>query len=266
MIKITTSENIIAKISFLKQQKKKVYTNSNIIFTKFPCRKWSVYESEKSLLIIIVEKEIIRCTFYTIDFEDLKKIIINLKGNLVIEVVSKNKDNMKKEIEEMGLKRIVIQKRVSSKDVSDVFKPNSSIINCYNKSIGSIATDLDIEQINDMLWNTFDIKSSHLKSKEKLIEQIENKEFYIYKNGNNKIEMLIQYKFSPKCFYFNQVINIGEKKLFHALTLNLLKKYCEQGGKYAYAWINEGNIASFKYFEKYTLVEDGVYNSIYSSE
>ena len=265
MIKITTSENIIAKISFLKQQKKKVYTNSNIIFTKFPFKKWSVYESEKSLLIIIVEKQIIRCTFYTIDFEDLKKIIINLKGDLVIEVVSKDKDNMKKEIEEMGLKRIVIQKRDSSKDVSDVFKPNSSIINYYNKSIGSIATDLDVEQINDMLWNTFDIKSSHLKSKEKLIEQIENNEFYIYKDENNKIEMLIQYKFSPKCFYFNQVINIGEKNLFHALTLNLLKKYCAQGGKYAYAWINDGNIASFKYFEKYTLVEDGVYNSIYSS-
>ena len=87
----------------------------------------------------------------------------------------------------------------------------------------------------------------------------------LYKDEINKIEMIIQYKFYHKFFYFNQVINIGEKNLFHALTLNLLKKYCAQGGKYAYAWINDGNIASFKYFEKYTLVEDGVYNSIYSS-
>lgn len=51
--------------------------------------------------------------------------------------------------------------------------------------------------------------------------------------------------------------------MFHALTLNLLKKYCDNGGKYVYAWGDEGNIASLKYFEKYKLLEDGVYNSIY---
>ena len=34
------------------------------------------------------------------------------------------------------------------------------------------------------------------------------------KNANNMIEMLIQHIISPKSFYFNQVINRGNKKIF----------------------------------------------------
>mgnify|MGYP004624251357 CR=1 FL=1 len=262
MKKIMTSEKIIAKVTALKAIKK-IYTNSNIIFLKFPNKYWNVYESEKSIVIIVTEQDIKRITFYTVDFEDLKIVIQSIKGNKVLEVVSKDKYYMSMEIEMLGFKKAISQIRVSSKDISAVFNSNSSVIKYYNSSVGITADDSDLEQINQILWRTFDTRSSHLKSKSELLEQIKEKEFYIYKNSNNKIEMLIQYISSPKCFYFNQVINMGDKCLFHALTLNLLKRYYDQGGKYAYAWVNEGNIASFKYFEKYTLVEDGIYNSVY---
>ena len=258
-----TSEDIIAKMALWKVDKKKIYTNSNILFSKYPYKKWSALESKKSLIIVFNEQEIKRIIFYTVDFKDLREIIQNIKGNIVIEVVSKNKETMRREIEGLGFKKLTTQIRVSSKDISGVFNLNAPMMKYYDSSIGIVAVDSDVEQINEILWNTFDTRSSHLKSKDELIKQIERGEFYIYKNANNMIEMLIQHIISPKSFYFNQVINRGNKKIFHALTLNLLKKYCEQGGKYAYAWVNEGNISSFKYFKKYTLVEDGVYNNIY---
>ena len=258
-----TSEDIISKITLLKANKEKIFTNSTIFFQKYPCKDWNVLESEKSLIVVISEQGIRRIIFYTLDFKDLKKIIQNIKGNIVIEVVSKNRENMRREIEKLGFEQLTTQIRVSSKDISNVFSLNSPMMKYYNNSIGITAVNSDMEQINKILWNTFDTRSSHLKSKNELIEQIEKGEFYIYKDANHKIEMLIQYIASPKSFYFNQVINNGDKEKFHALTLNLLKRYYEQGGKYAYAWVNEGNIASFKYFKKYTLVEDGVYNSIY---
>ena len=258
-----TSEDIISKIRLLKASKDKIFTNSTIFFQKYPCKNWNVLESEKSLIVVINEQEIKRIIFYTLDFKDLKKMLQNINGNIVIEVVSKNKENMRREIEELGFEHLVTQVRVSSKDISNIFSFNSPIMKYYNDSIGIIAVNSDMEQINKILWNTFDTRSSHLKSKKELIEQIEKGEFYIYKNTDKEIEMLIQYSASPKSFYFNQVINKGDKEIFHALTLNILKKYYEQGGKYAYAWVNEGNIASFRYFRKYTLVEDGVYNDVY---
>lgn len=258
-----TSEDIIAKMALWKVDKKKIYTNSNILLSKYPYKRWSALESEKSLIIVFNEQEVSRIVFYTVDFKDLKEIIQKVTGNIVIEVVSKDKEIMKREIEGLGFRKLTTQIRVSSKDISSVFKLNAPMMKYYDSSIGIVAVDSDLEQINEILWKTFDTRSSHLKSKDELIKQIEKGEFYIYKNENNIIEMLIQHIVSPKSFYFNQVINRGNKKIFHALTLNLLKEYCKQGGKYAYAWVNEGNIASFEYFKKYTLVEDGVYNNIY---
>ena len=44
-----TSENIIRQISSLKKQSKRVYSNSHIIFSKYPNVEWEVRESEKFL-------------------------------------------------------------------------------------------------------------------------------------------------------------------------------------------------------------------------
>ena len=258
-----TSENIIRHISSLKKQSKRVYSNSHIIFSKYPNVEWKVRESEKSLVVIISEHVIKRLIFYTADFSDLKSCIKPLKGAMVIEVVSKGNNDMKEYIENMGFEKYMTQARISCEDISAVFKSESSVIQYFDSTIGCMAKEIDCNQINELLWDVFDTKSSHLKSDEELLEQIRRKEFYIHKNHENQIDMLIQCIISPKSFYFNQVINNGEKKYFHAMILNVLKKYVNQGGRYVYAWVNVGNIASFKMFEKYTLVRDGVYNEIY---
>ena len=91
-----TSEDIISKIRLLKASKDKIFTNSTIFLQKYPCKNWNVLESEKSLIVVISEQEIKRIIFYTLDFKDLKKILQNIKGNIVIEVVSKNKENMRR--------------------------------------------------------------------------------------------------------------------------------------------------------------------------
>lgn len=258
-----TSEKIVSKIALLKSSKKKVFTNSHIIFSKFPQAEWDVWESEKTIMIVISDCHIKRIIFFTIEFEDLKRGLKSLAGEAVIEVVSKDKLSMEKEIKGLGFERYVTQIRVSCKDISGVFSSKSSVLKYYNKSIGTTAEDSDCEQINDMLWSTFDNRSSHLQSKTELLESIRRNEFWVHKNEKQKIEMVMQCSFFSKCFYFNQVINMGDRCLFHALVLNILKKYYDQGGRYAYAWVNEGNMASIKFFEKYTLVEDGLYNSIY---
>ena len=47
-----TSEDIIAKMALWKVDKKKIYTNSNILFSKYPYKKWSALESKNSLIIV----------------------------------------------------------------------------------------------------------------------------------------------------------------------------------------------------------------------
>lgn len=257
------SEEIISKIARLKKSEERIFTNSRIIFSNHLDKEWNTLVTEKSLVIILIEGKIKRILFYTISFEDLKQQIQSIGRGTVVEVVSKNKNDMREKIEELGFEKYLTQFRVSSKDITGVFDSNSSVIEYYNDSIGVEAEETDVSKINKLLWDTFDTRGSHLKTDSDLLENVLNGEFFVYKNSKEEIEMLIQHSNTPKSFYFNQVINRGDKTRFHALTLNLLKKYYDLGGRYAYAWVNEGNIASFRFFEKYTLVEDGVYNSIY---
>ena len=257
------SADIVAKISVLKKNKGQYFSNSCILFSQYPDKEWEVLETEQSLIIIITEKEIKRIVFYTVNFEDLKQLIQNVGENVVIEVISKDKNYLKDAIERIGFKKLITQVKISCKKVSEVFDANSEIIKFYNPLIGELALESDADEINDILWSTFDTRSSHLKTKAELSKQIARGEFYVHRNENNRIDMLIQQVSSLKAFYFNQVINKGDKTIFHALTINLLKRYCDNGGEYVYAWVNEDNVASFKYFSKYKLMEDGIYNSIY---
>lgn len=257
------SVDIVAKISVLKKNKKQYFSNSCILFSQYPEKKWEVLETEQSIIIIKREKEIKRVVFFTVNFEDLKSLIQNVGENVVIEVISKDKNYLKDEMERIGFKKLTTQVKLSCKKVSEVFEMNSEMIKFYNPLIGELALESDVDEIDNILWNTFDTRSSHLKTKAELSEQIARGEFYVHRNEKNRIDMLIQQVPSLKSFYFNQVINKGDTVIFHGLTLNLLKKYCDNGGEYAYAWVNEGNVASFKYFNKYKLMEDGIYNSIY---
>ena len=43
-----------------------------------------------------------------------------------------------------------------------------------------------------------------------------------------------------------------------------LKDYVNQGGKYAYAWVEKNNIASVKFHEKYGMKFDGLWNMVYA--
>ena len=40
-------------------------------------------------------------------------------------------------------------------------------------------------------------------------------------------------------------------------------EYIESGGKYMYAWVEENNIASLKFHQKYGMRHDGMWDLIY---
>ena len=70
----------------------------------------------------------------------------------------------------------------------------------------------------------------------------------------------------PKKFYINQIVNKGKREIIHAILLNRLEEYIKAGGKYLYAWVEERNIASVKFHEKYGMKHDGMWSMSYSIE
>ena len=133
----------------------------------------------------------------------------------------------------------------------------------FDPAVGEPAADRDIPEINRLLWDTFHTEISHLLTDEELLEKAG--QLTIHREGRT-IDALLQAEVLPKKFYINQIVNRGNRKNIHAMLLNRLKAYTEAGGKYLYAWVEDRNIASQKFHQKYGMKHDGMWNVLYAVE
>lgn len=153
--------------------------------------------------------------------------------------------------------------RLSNPDCRIVFENSSPVLQYRDSLIGEKADATQVHDINDVLWKTFHTEISHLLYDEELESRIN--QFTIHKKGD-QIDAILQAEVMPKKFYINQIINKGEKKIIHAMLLNRLEEYINQGGKYLYAWVEDRNIASRKFHDKYGMKHDGMWNMVYQLE
>ncbi len=150
--------------------------------------------------------------------------------------------------------------RLANPDCKSVFETNSSILKYQDNTIGERAQEVDITEINRIFWRTFHAEISHLLTDDELHERLD--QITIHKQ-ERRIDAILQANAMPKKFYINQVVNNTKPKIIHAMLLNRLQSYVEQGGKYLYAWVENRNIASLKFHKKYGMEHDGMYSMIY---
>lgn len=260
------SKDILAKVKKMKLSGQKVYSNCYLSFSLEPDREWKTLSNDRSLAIIDYEGGTERLYFYTHDFNDLGKMLNGYDGSPVVDIISKNKRDFEQELKAIGYIPLAHLTRVSNKDVSLVLDDVSESIASYESNVGEYATLEDAKSIGKMLWSIFDTRVSHLPDDNELSEMIAKKEFVVCKNSVGVIESLLQLQISTRSYYVNQIINRGDKNRFHSMVINTLKKYCEMGGKYAYAWVEDTNMASLKFFEKYGMISDGTWNCVYVKE
>lgn len=156
--------------------------------------------------------------------------------------------------------------RLANPDCRNVFEPHSQVIKFKDAVAVETAVERDAEEINNILWSTFQTEISHLLSDEELREKIKAGQICIHRDDDNYIDALLQADVMPKKFYINQVVNKGNREVIHAILLNRLEEYIGGGGKYLYAWVEDKNIASIKFHEKYGMTHDGMWSMIYSIE
>ncbi len=258
-----TGKDILLKVRELKQSGKKVKSNCFLPFQADLEREWETDQSEESILIREYEGGATRLYFYTTDFEDLKKIVETIPKETVVEIVAKDKEELHQEMESMGFMPLAFMMRVSNRDVSPVLAAGKKD---SQRAEGHPAVSKDAQDIYDLLVETFDTRISHLPSMDEVLQAIDRQEFVLVRGEKQKIDSLLQCQVTPRSYYVNQIINRGEKDRFHAMMVHSLSNYCSSGGKYAYAWVDEKNLPSLKFFEKYGMKFDGTWNVVYVSE
>ena len=201
-----------------------------------------------------------RLTFFANDRQALDRLLGQVDGGrYYLELMTKDPAEYKP----AGAKQVAALMRLANPDCRSVFEKDSPVLGYFDPAVGEPAADRDIPEINRLLWDTFHTEISHLLTDEELLEKAG--QLTIHREGRT-IDALLQAEVLPKKFYLNQIVNRGNRKNIHAMLLNRLKAYTEAGGKYLYAWVEDRNIASQKFHQKYGMKHDGMWNVLYAVE
>lgn len=204
-----------------------------------------------------------RLVFFAKDWDSVNKLLEMIdQERYYLEFVTRNRDAY---IPEGAVLRAAMM-RVSNPDCRDVLAPGSPVIQYKDSAAVEAAKEADAEEINEILWSTFHTEVSHLLTDDELREKIREEQVFVHRNEYGGIGALLQAEVMPKKFYINQIVNKSKKHVIHAILLDRLGKYIEEGGKYLYAWVEDKNIASLKFHEKYGMAHDGTWSMIYGIE
>lgn len=224
------------------------------------------WESERAVLFAYDDHGVKRLIYYALDQETLEKLLKRLAGReYVLDFLTRNPDDNREILENAGFQVLARMMRVSNFHCGSIFK-ELPIIDYRNDSIGYIADISETHEIKEKMWNIFDTRVSHLLDDEELMESIQRKEICIHRNEVGDIDAFVQTIVQPKRFYFNQIYNGAGKGIGHSLVLRSLCDYVSKGGEYVYAWVEETNVASLKFHEKYGMKHDGMWDMIYVRE
>lgn len=261
------NSEIISAINRIKKQgntDQSYISNCYINFARQPVdSEWDTLQNGRSLILIAHEYKVDRFFFFASNMNDMVNLSHKLDMGIgyTLDIVSRDRKLYADVFAQMGFYPLAEMQRVVNGDISSVLSMQT--YQYLENDISFAATQDDLESIYNMLWNVFDTRVSHLPDRAKLCKLLFEDEFRIVKDEKGNIVTLHQAVIEPKSYYFNQIINKGNKRVFHSCILNSIKRYCEAGGKYAYAWVENTNIASKEYFKKYGLLPDGLYTSVY---
>lgn len=225
------------------------------------------YAATTKTVLLSYEDHTVRRLYYcTLDINDLTDAVSQLRYNsYVLEFMTRDSSENRKTYFQSGFVPLAALMRMSVRDCSIAFQ-NEEINTYYDSTVGQFPKEEEASEINRVLWDIFDTRISHLCTDAEITAAIRGRELTIHKDEMGKIDAVLQAVVNPKKFYINQVYNGAEKRIIHAMFLNRLKEYCDAGGKYAYAWVAEDNIASIKFHSKYSFTPDGMWNMVYCLE
>lgn len=257
---------LINRISLLRKTGM-VITNCFVSFDPSDKTEYEVFSSEKTIIIINCEYKVKRVWFYTTDSQDFAELAASSlnKTEYTLDIIGRDPSLLKDELASAGFTCIAEMMRLSNNNISEVFSSDSAVHKYLDCEHGITAEASDAEEISDILWRTFDTRISHLPDNAKLADMISKGQFMIRRNREQKLVSLLQTVAEPKKLYINQVYNSTEPEIIHAMLLNKIKQYCNQGGKYLYSWVEKNNIASMKFHRKYNLKHDGLWDIVYSN-
>ena len=258
---ISCVSNMINK---LKEINPTLITNFNGVLIELSSREFSSYETDKSMIITYWDGPVCRLLYFSCDANSLRENLSILPaGDYLMEKV--NRVGFESDIDfcSIGFQKVKALYRYTNNRINEFVVSDAPVLQYRNKVAYEQLDIHSFDSIKDILWTTFDPNVSHLPDDHTLEDQIRNGEFVGIIKGD-VLTALIQRRMDKLQFHIDQIINRGSKEGIHAMLLGEIDKFVSRGGKMISSWIEEDNIASLKFHEKYGLVKDRTYVYIFT--
>lgn len=248
------TQQIINKLTELR----KSCPMSNVYTMDVAARATEIWEENDGLLFAYEDHGISRIGFQVRDWDVLHRLLQQVRGRRYLEILTRDGDARIPGMEmEARLKRLVNSNCATALE-------DPKLLPYRDDAVNMTAVPADAPEINRLLWSVFKTEISHLPWEDEIVETIKHGQLAIHRS--ERIDAVLLTDVKPKKFYINQILNLGERKNIHAMLINRLRQYADQGGKYLYAWVEENNVASLKFHEKYGMRHDGMWTVLWSME
>ena len=222
-------KEITQKITEIRKKGNVIINNCYINFMTYPIHKiTNCIVGENTICVVVIDEEINRLYTCSRDKDELSYIIRTRSDlcNSVVEIVSREREDQRKLIADCGLVLLSSLLRVACDDISvDKIQGLIKKSDDYGDSKTALAEECDAKEILEILQREFDQRISHIGSIDSIREAINNEQFIIVRDSENRIVSLLQKHEMPRKYYINQIINRGCKSSFYEMVYNSIKQY-----------------------------------------
>lgn len=253
---------ITKKISSIRRSKDDFFFSN--IFT-VPKDIEETYENENGIAFVIDDKGVKRAYLAANDVGSIRFLLEKLPVGTGIEIITEEMPSAVADVfKKSKCELFATYLRASNKALIDTLDDNipKKFKDIDYKKYVQRATLEYLDQIYDLLYETFNPLTSHLQSREELKRDILEGNVNI-STENGIVQTVHTYEFIGKKLNLEHLVNKGASVLVHSLYYYTLRRAADMGINYAYTWMRDDNERIWAFTKRYGIIADGVKNFVY---
>ena len=263
-------KDVLAIIKHIKQ-KNVMGVDYNNYYNKYNSSDNDVvsWKGDNSIVFIVSEEYVNRTFFYSSDIRELSELLKLVPKGCVLDYVSKE---LPKELDGALSVSGFVQHAIYARRTLPVpyettkgdRKFKELMKRLYKPDLGEPATNADIPEIKRIMFETFDPINSDIPTSDELLEDIKNKNVWIYKLNDEIVTMYIYRIYGNRRYGAMTYNRLSADYLSSLVTNANLESERTHSIKFHYGWIDISNKKIIRSLEKEGVLGlDGIRNYIF---
>lgn len=201
-------------------------------------------DSPKGIAFLVPETNKTKVYYAAADRDEIADLLARMPTGVVLEYLYKSENDMDKLFKRAGFSHYADYFRVTTVCEENPYGRETGkrklLAELYDPECGEYPTEEDAEELERLMWETFDPLTDDIFSKDEWLEIIRKKECLVIKE-KGKIVTCHVWSLTGKMLYVNISLNLGPANYMYNLERRVFDRMWEKGIRSNYAWFNGNN-------------------------